>query len=147
VNRSLNFAASLDGAQLTRHIGHIMAGLKVRDRAARDPITGNPLLAQSRDLVFPLELHLCKETKDTTQEFGEFFDYFLNKAEYQEHKLNSHVESDMKVQWVGLLGGGAAKILKHPCFHCGICSDDLHICNATRCTRWCSQHSDLPNPP
>lgn len=58
-------AETLDGAQLTHHLGHATGGFKIVDPRAMDPITGLPLcLMQSRDLCFPFQITFGRDCKD-----------------------------------------------------------------------------------
>eukprot|EP00978_Attheya_sp_CCMP212_P025503 scaffold82158_cov38-Attheya_sp.AAC.1 len=52
-------------------------------------------------------------------------------------------ECDMSATWHGLCCGGAAKIAKTPCHCCAILSDNLHVPNATTCSRWCAEQAVL----
>ncbi|CAB9505987.1 hypothetical protein SEMRO_250_G098940.1 [Seminavis robusta] len=74
-------AHTLDGAQLTAHLGHVTAGVKIIDPRAVDPITGRNLfldhLYQSRDLCFPCQITFGRDCKDLyTDCFHQFHSLF-----------------------------------------------------------------------
>ena len=76
--RAIDMALTLDGAQLTRKLLFVMAGLKLVDLAVRNPLTGdfelNPdtegvkYLPQSRKWGFLFKFCMGKETKEMYQE-------------------------------------------------------------------------------
>lgn len=71
---------TLDGAQLTMHLGRVKAGVKVADPRATDPIAGLPLvLMQSRDPCFPSQIAFGGDCKDLCKDcFGAFHSHFNN---------------------------------------------------------------------
>ena len=153
LERSLRFAESIDGANLTKHITHVMAGLKINDKSAVCPLTNVPLFSgdliklQSRTTCFPLQIHLGKETEKMYELFAPMFNFFTKVGEegldgYQNFDIS--VECDLSATWKGLKRGGGAKVHTYPCHCCGIKSDDLHHPTAAEpCSRWCEQlHSD-----
>ena len=147
LTRSLRFAQSIDGSNLTKHITHVMAGIKINDKSAVCPLTGVPLFSgdlikvQSRTTCFPLQINLGKETDKMYDLFEPMFNFFAN---VQEHGLEGYqpltisVECDLSATWKGLKRGGGAKVHTYPCHCCGILSDDLHHpTSGERCHRWC----------
>lgn len=57
---AISIAQSIDGAQLSKHLSHVMGGFKINDIRALCPFTKKPFLAdpddchaQSRNNVFP----------------------------------------------------------------------------------------------
>ena len=95
---NVSIAQSIDGANLTKHLRHVTAGIKINDLRAKDPITGNFLLsngnnAQSRNICFPLKVLLCPENKKTYYEFTDMFEYFSNS------NLCVSTEADMSAVW------------------------------------------------
>jgi hypothetical protein len=92
---------ALDGASITKNLGHVLGGFKVADPSAVCPMTGDMLLhnptemnAQSRNLCFPLKMIMGKDTKETIQEFAPMFQ-FMEDCE-------SH--DPLKTQWQSTTG-------------------------------------------
>ena len=85
---------SLDGASITKNLGHVLGGFKVAGPSAVCPMTGDHLLqnptemnAQSRNLCFPLKMIMGKETKETMKEFAPMFK-FMEDCESNNPLLN-----------------------------------------------------------
>lgn len=85
--RSVDLSIAMDGAQLKNCLRHLMTGVKIRDHAALDPITDQPVFAgensfvQSCDLCFLLHMHMGNETKEKYQtEFEDYFEYFRQES-------------------------------------------------------------------
>ena len=135
---NISVAQSIDGANLTKNLRHVTAGIKINDVRSRDPFTGRLLLddpvdAQSRNFCFPLKIAMCPETEAIySREFRDVFDYFANS------NLRVSTETDMSAVWKGLKRGGAAKVHNQPCHCCGIFSVDLAKPNAKPCMKWCN---------
>ena len=58
---------SIDGANLTKHLRHVTAGLKINDLRTKDPLSGIALLmdgkfSQSMNMCYPLKIIMCPET-------------------------------------------------------------------------------------
>jgi hypothetical protein len=148
-------ANSIDGALLQNHITHVMAGIKVIDKSAINPLTGLPLCVesnaswQSRNLVFPFQIHLGKENTLMYERFAPFFRFFSNLAlngnEANDiNRIKLVINCDLSAIWKGIGRGGGAKVHKKPCHCCGINSNDLHRPKTSRCERYCSS-ADLPD--
>ena len=132
---------SLDGASITKNLGHVLGGFKVADPSAICPMTGDHLLqnptemnAQSRNLCFPLKMIMGKETKETIKEFAPMFkfmedcesnDPLLNKmmANYGMMPLTCAANCDLSAGWKCLCKGGAAKVANLPCHCCALYKD------------------------
>jgi hypothetical protein len=133
---------SLDGAAITKNLGHVLGGFKVADPSAVCPLTGNRLLsdpmemnAQSRSLCFPLKMIMGKETKETIQEFKPMFKFMeqcestdpLNNPMTINHAmppLTCAANSDLSAGWKCLCKGGAAKVALLPCHGCALHKDN-----------------------
>jgi hypothetical protein len=109
----------------------ITSGFKVGDVDAINPITGKDLCingvydnVQSRDHVFPVQLLIAKETKESYEALRGFFEFFAlasDKSRSRENTpyfwkaLNDFEEieltatMDMSASWKGLRKGGACK--------------------------------------
>jgi hypothetical protein len=73
----------IDAAQITKNMHFIIAGFKMGDTAAIDPLTKKPLgiegvytNVQSQNSVFPMQIMVSKETKESYEAFKGFFDFF-----------------------------------------------------------------------
>ena len=152
LERNVAISCSIDGANLTRFLSHVMGGFKIKDRAAIDPLTKLPIFcgeassAQSRLLCFPMHLHMGQEKKDKyTTEFGEMFDFFQRTSVPTSltglgdwRPFNLSINADMSAIWKGLGRGGGARTNLRPCYCCAIHRDQQHIPNTKRCTRFCA---------
>jgi hypothetical protein len=85
---SVSISESIDASKISRNLSCITAGFRVNDIAVVDPITKTPLYTdglfsnvQSRNNVFPLQLLLAKETKESYDAFKSFFDFFAMAAD------------------------------------------------------------------
>ncbi len=152
-SRSLSIGFSIDGASWTKNMDVTIAGFRITDRAARDPLTKQLILhdslnlkAQSRTLCIPAEIVSGKETKESFEEsFIKFFKFMENighpgtlPEELSCFKcFDTMVCCDLSAGWKGLGKGGAAKQYARSCTCCGILSDLLSTPNATPCSRWC----------
>ena len=81
----LEIAGTLDGAQLTDNINHLLGGFKIFDKRAVDPLTNTPLFLksnyQSRDHCFPAIMLLSKDTSEVYETtFKIFFDFLKLKC-------------------------------------------------------------------
>jgi hypothetical protein len=82
--RSVEIHVSIDGAQITNNVVHIMFGFKVADVEAVCPFThrplfmeGNPQLIQSCNLCIPVKIAIHKETAAIYKEFWHLLDQFV----------------------------------------------------------------------
>jgi hypothetical protein len=153
-SEGVSIANSIDGALLQDKITHVMGGIKVNDKAAINPLTGVPLCMdsnswQSRNLVFPFQIHLGKENTLMYQRFAPFFDFFSDLAENGNEangikRIRLVINCDLSAVWKGIGRGGGAKVHNKPCHCCGISSKSLHHPKASRCERYCSSNA-LPD--
>ena len=79
----VQISITLDGADLSRNVTHVTAGVKINDPRSIDPDSGLPIgvqdsrKIQSRELCFPVKGLLAKDSKELyDNHFGDFFDYF-----------------------------------------------------------------------
>jgi hypothetical protein len=55
-------------------LSHVLFGFKINDFATRDPITGKIGNVQSRNMVFPVDIIIGKESQALMNEhFGKYF--------------------------------------------------------------------------
>jgi hypothetical protein len=81
--QAISISESIDASQITKNLHVITAGFKMQDIDAINPITGKALCVdgiynnvQSRDHVFPVQLLIAKETKESYEAFRGFFNFF-----------------------------------------------------------------------
>jgi hypothetical protein len=81
--RPISISESIDASQITKNLSVITSGFKMGDVDAINPLTRKPLCTegmydnvQSRDHVFPTQLLMAKETKDSYEAFRDFFEFF-----------------------------------------------------------------------
>jgi hypothetical protein len=160
---------SLDGAKITKNLGHTMGGFKAADRSLRCPFTGELLLAnpatsnaQSRSYVFPLYLMMGPETKESIKEFEPMFKFMEDcesedininpmKRHYGLRAMTCGANSDLSAGWKCLCKGGAAKVSNLPCHCCALHKAKWALGNSTEkmldCA-WCQEansNGDLPD--
>jgi hypothetical protein len=148
-------ANSIDGALLQNFITHVMAGIKIQDKAAINPLTGLPLCMecnswQSRNLVFPFQIQLGKENTLMYERFAPFFQFFSNLSEHGDEangikRIKLVINCDLSAIWKGIGRGGGAKVHRKPCHCCSIDSKNLHRPNTSRCERYCSSSNLADN--
>jgi hypothetical protein len=100
----------------------ITASFKMGDVDAIDPLKKKPLCiegvytnVQSQNNVFPTQIMVAKETKESYEAFKGFFDFFamagdktLNRGRFDGfEELDLTATKDMSEQWRGLRKGGA----------------------------------------
>ena len=139
--KSLLCIFSLDGAKITKNLGHTMAGFKMVDRSMRCPFTKELLLAdsttanaQSQSYVFPLFLTMGPERKESVREVEPMFK-FMEDCESEDPIRNPMTKmyglmpmscganSDLSAGWKCLCKGGAAKVSNLPCHCCALHKD------------------------
>ena len=155
---SIRIATTGDGTNLTKDISTTVAGFKINDPRAIDPLSNALMFAmkpsnnvlplglttQSRNNCFPLELHIGKEDDDMYKQLRPMF-AFMNHQSFigvrngieNWKPMNVTTEADLSATWKMLGRGGGAKVIEYPCHCCGCHSDDLHHQALTRCGRWC----------
>jgi hypothetical protein len=148
---SVAISEPIDAAQITKNMYFITAGFKMGDIDAVDPVTKKPLCIeevytniQSRNNVFPTQIMVAKETKESYDAFKGFFDFFAmagDKSVDREgspyfwealdgfQELDVIATIDMSAQWKGLCKGGTCK---QSCFFCHCCT----------CERFCADRLD-----
>ena len=135
--RPIDLSLTSDGAQLTNTVSHVTAGLKLNDMALCDPITKEPLLlhepgslVQSRNLDFPYQCIVAKDSKKSMNGFRPLYGDFTSGVIARLLgclPFNMSCPGDMKLQWMALGCGGAAKVKEKFCFACSCRSATLHV--------------------
>jgi len=157
LEREVALSLSIDGATLTKFLGHVMAGFKVKDRAAVDPITKKPLFVadtgswgklQSRQTCFPLHLHMGTENKVKYNEFADMFHFAQAYSVptsatgiFGWKPFQLTMNTDLSGTWKALGRGGGARTNLRPCHCCAVQRDEQHKPN----TEWCNK-CVLTNP-
>jgi hypothetical protein len=117
---SVQFSITLDGADLSRNITHITAGIKINDPRAIDPVSGIPIgmqdskKVQSWELCYAAKILIAKDTKTLYDKyFSDFFSFFIEVKEngFGEFRCPFSVSSpqDLSSHWKCLKKGGAYK--------------------------------------
>ena len=107
IRQALDWLATIDGSQITKHTSHLLCSMKLNDVAARDPITSTPCFInlpptkndeyrsdldlenslmeyksfQSHNYCFPFQCQLVKETKQSYTYFEDFFKFVRELSE------------------------------------------------------------------
>jgi hypothetical protein len=140
----VEFSITLDGADLSRNISHVTAGIKINDPRAIDPKSGIPigmddsLRVQSRELCWPCKILIAKDTKELySKYFTDFFAFFKQVEErgFEGFPVPFIVSSpqDLSSHWKALGVGGACKVKKFFCHACSCSSDAVHLPRPVRC--------------
>ena len=96
----LVIAVTMDGAPITKHLGHVMGGVKMVHPNLKHPMNNKSVMtqAQSPDLCFPLILGFAKDTKELVEEdFKDFLDYFFKNPIEIPSTCGNYVHSNIKV--------------------------------------------------
>jgi hypothetical protein len=158
--RPVSVGFSIDGMSLSKNVDATISGIRVNDRSAQDPLTGqlilsdpSTMIAQSCTLCQPLKLGIGRESAKF-DEMSTVFE-FMNKISKDEtlpeeladfKAFATCVCCNMSAGWKGADKGGGAKQYEEPCHCCNLKSDHLAKPNEAHCTRWCHQHAaDDPN--
>ena len=135
--RPIDLSLTSDGAQLINTVSHVTAGIKFNDMALCDPMTKEPMLlhepgslVQSRKLDFPYRVIVAKDGKKSMNGFRPLYGGFTSGAIARSlgcMPFNMSYPGDMKLQWMALDCGGAAKVKEKFCFACLCWSATLHV--------------------
>jgi hypothetical protein len=140
----VEFSITLDGADLSRNISHVTAGIKINDPRAIDPKSGIPigmddsLRVQSRELCWPCKILIAKDTKERYNKyFTDFFAFFKQVEErgFEGFPVPFIVSSpqDLSSHWKALGVGGACKQKTFFCTACSCSSGVVHLPCSVRC--------------
>jgi hypothetical protein len=141
----VQLACTLDGADISRFVSHVTAGIKILDPRAIDPISHLPIgldgskKVQSRDLCFPFKMILTRDTKTLYHEhFKDFFDFFsrLNREGLPELGIQPIMVSspqDMSSMWKALGRGGGCKVKTFFCYCCAMTSKESATARKIKC--------------
>jgi hypothetical protein len=140
----VEFSITLDGADLSRNISHVTAGIKINDPRAIDPKTGIPIgqdhsmPVQSRELCYPFKILIAKDTKELYNTC--FADFFLFFKQVQEHgfgeftrPFNVSAPQDMSSFWKSLKKGGGCKTKILFCHCCSCPKSRVHKSRPSPC--------------
>ena len=147
-NGSVDVCVTMDGTNLTKFLNFVIAGLKMVDPRAVNPLTGEkelcPLfskaLPQSRKWCFPMKFVMGQESADMYEEhFNEMFEMFY-KASLEGQDIFSGWKPvtysnpcDMAAQQKSLGLGGAAKVKNRFCHACALHSKNIAKPNDVMC--------------
>ena len=137
---NIKIAITLDGADLSRNIQHVTAGIKILDPRAVNPVTGIPIGlegVQSREFCFPTKILLTKDTKTLYRtHFNDFFEWAnkLNTEGVLDYKKFSVASpQDVSSFWKCIGRGGAAKRDENFCHCCAVKSSNIIVPNLIKC--------------
>jgi hypothetical protein len=142
----VQFSITLDGADLSRNITHVTAGIKINDPRAIDPVSGIPIgmedsaKVQSRELCFPAKILISKDTKTLYDKyFADFFAFFreANESGFGEFARPFSISSpqDLSSHWKCTKKGGACKRKIEFCHLCACRSNECHVPRQFQCER------------
>ena len=145
---SVDVCVTMDGTNLTKYLNFVIAGLKMVDPRAVNPLTGEkelcPLfskaLPQSRKWCFPMKFVMGQESADMYEEhFNEMFEMFY-KASLEGQDIFSGWKPvtysnpcDMAAQQKSIGLGGAAKVKNRFCHACALHSKNIAKPNEVMC--------------
>ena len=154
--RSIEVAITIDGAKLTKRVSHMMAGIKIIDRDAKDPISGESLISfvtesdgtikyksgshQSRTNCYPFLILIGKECNKTydNKYVEDFFRFFKDVEENgldDSLPLKVSAPQDMASLQKTLGRGGSSGTKNYFCHCCGIHKDYKAKHNIIKCDR------------
>jgi hypothetical protein len=142
----VQISITLDGADLSRNVTHVTAGVKINDPRSIDPVSGLPIgvqdsrKTQSRELCFPFKSLLAKDSKELyNNHFGDFFAFFkdvqANGLDGGAISIDVSSPQDQSSFWKALKRGGACKVAKDFCHCCACTSDGVITPNKVKCAR------------
>jgi hypothetical protein len=140
----VEFSITLDGADLSRNISHVTAGIKINDPRAIDPKTGIPvgqdhsMPVQSRELCYPFKILIAKDTKELYNTcFADFFAFFQQVEQHGfgefARPFNVSAPQDMSSFWKSLKKGGGCKTKTLFCHCCSLSKERVHLPRAIPC--------------
>jgi hypothetical protein len=153
---AVEFSITLDGADLSRNISHVTAGIKINDPRAIDPISGIPIgmedsrKLQSRELCYPCKVLIAKDSKTLYDNYySDFFSFFKQVNEHGFGNFTAKENSngilrapftisspqDLSSLWKSTGRGGACKNKIDFCCQCACTSDVVHLPRQIRCER------------
>lgn len=143
---SVMISPTLDGADISRNIQHVTAGVKFNDPNTIDPTSGLPIglqdqscPVQSPELCTVWSMYLAKDNKhlyDTA--FSDFFAFFrrISTEEcFGFKKFNVASPQDTSSRWKVMGKGGACKVSDNFCFICSCRKKTLLTPRVERCVR------------
>jgi hypothetical protein len=141
----VQLACTLDGANISKFVSHVTAGIKILDPGAIDLISHLTIALEGSkkvqlwDLCFPFKMLLTGDTSTLYQEhFKDFFDFLsrLNLEGIPELGSNPIMVSspqDMSSMWKALEQGGGCEVKTFFCYCCAVTSKDSATPRKTCC--------------
>jgi hypothetical protein len=141
----IQLAGTLDGMEMSRQVCVVIAGIKMLDPRAIDPVSHLPIgmegskKIQSRELCFPFKMVLTRDTKTLYQEqFKDFFDFLgrirdFGLPEFGIRPIQVSSPQDMSSTWKALGRGGGCKVHTFFCYCCALASKDSAMPRKIRC--------------
>jgi hypothetical protein len=141
----VEFSITLDGADLSRNISHVTAGIKMNDPRAIEPKTGIPIgqdhsmPVQSGELYYPFKILIAKDMKELYSTcFADFFVFFKQVEErgFRDFSkpFNVSAPQDMSSFWKSLKKGGGCKTKILFCHCCSCPKSHVHLAHTNCCT-------------
>ncbi len=151
---SVEVSKTLDGADLSRNISHVTAGIKINEPRAIDPISGIPIgmkdsrKVQSRELCYPCKILIAKDSKTLYDNYySDFFVVFKEVTEggFGEFTVRQNSSGiprfpfiisspqDLSSFWKSMGRGGTCKRKIDFCCQCTCWLDVVHLPWQIRC--------------
>jgi hypothetical protein len=149
---TVTMAATVDGGSLAWKLSHVSAGIKFCDERTINPLSGRLLFGdsgcdklQSRNVCYPLHIHIAKDNKEFyATELAPFFGDLNDFEDAYEGGLKFCQPQDMYSHQKCLSRGGAMKNVTYACHLCNIHRDDLNIANDVACDDCIRQGEQAP---
>jgi hypothetical protein len=128
----IQIAGTLDGIEMSRQVCAMIAGIKILDPRAIDPLSHLQIGVEgskkrkSRELCFPLKFVWTRDTKTLNQEqFKDFCDFLAQKRdeglpESGIRPIQVSSPQDMSSTWKALGHGGGCKVHTYFCYCCAL---------------------------
>jgi len=160
--RPLVWAVTSDGSKISNHLHIVIAGFKVVDIGAIDPITKKIIKPQTRNVCWPLRIVMGRETEAMyTNYINPVYNWWNacesvnsdNEIDENQHfpdlkPFNLCYANDMSAAWKLTKKGGCSKVAKFFCHCCDATSATLHIPNneiCTKCEEVCIKYPEKRN--
>jgi hypothetical protein len=148
----VTMAATVDGGALAWKLSHVSAGIKFCDERTINPLSGELLFGptgfdkvQSRNVCYPLHVHIAKDNKEFyTTKLAPFFSQLNDFEDAYGGGLKFGHPQDMFSHQKCLGQGGAMKNVTYACHLCSIHRDDLNTPNEVACDDCIRQGAQTP---
>lgn len=143
LSNPVEISLSGDGAELTSDANHCSVHIKICDKDAVDPRSGQPLwmhsdsgTCQSREHVYTIFSRMGKDSKEVVDKcVHPVYQLVTDAVTELGWSVKIMYSGDMKWHWNCIGQGGGCKSKRHFCYCCDTLSEDQHIESQTPCAK------------